>query len=90
MSKNASLFAAVAVLVFMSGVASARATTGGCERASAFIEFIDDIFHISSDCGPTTNVIAVQAPEIDPVSAISAITLLLGGLVVLRARKSRA
>ena len=89
MSKNASLFAAVAVLVFMSGVASARATTGGCERASAFIEFIDDIFHMSSDCGPATNVIAVEAPEIDPALAISAITLLLGGLVVLRGHKSR-
>jgi hypothetical protein len=31
----------------------------------------------------------VRAPEIDPASAVSALTLLLGGITVLRARKSR-
>jgi hypothetical protein len=32
--------------------------------------------------------ILVKAPEIDPSSAITAITLLLGGLTVIRGRKS--
>jgi hypothetical protein len=31
---------------------------------------------------------SVRAPEIDPASAMSALTLLAGGLVVLRGRKS--
>ncbi len=32
---------------------------------------------------------AVGAPEIDPASAISAVTLLLGGLAVLRGRRAK-
>jgi hypothetical protein len=32
---------------------------------------------------------SVTAPEIDPASAVAALTLLLGGVTVLRARKSR-
>jgi hypothetical protein len=35
----------------------------------------------------TTTLLAVRAPEIDPASAISALTLLFGGLAVLRGRK---
>lgn len=31
----------------------------------------------------------VGAPEIDPASAISAVTLLLGGLAVIRGRRSQ-
>ena len=33
---------------------------------------------------------AIAAPEIDPTSAISGLTLLLGGIAVLRGRKARA
>lgn len=32
---------------------------------------------------------SVKAPEMDPASAAAALTLLLGGVTVLRARKSR-
>lgn len=32
----------------------------------------------------------VAAPEIDPTSAVTGLTLLLGGIMVLRGRKSRA
>ena len=35
----------------------------------------------------TTTLLAVRAPEIDPASATSALTLLFGGLAVLRGRK---
>jgi hypothetical protein len=37
--------------------------------------------------GVTTTLLAVKAPEIDPASAASALTLLFGGLAVLRGRK---
>ena len=38
---------------------------------------------------PTPPRHAVAAPEIDPASAMSALTLLAGGLAVLRGRRSR-
>jgi uncharacterized protein YdeI (BOF family) len=38
---------------------------------------------------PTRGDGIVQAPEIDPSSALSALTLLAGGLVVLRGRFSK-
>jgi hypothetical protein len=38
---------------------------------------------------PTSNPPRFNAPEIDPASAGSALTLLLGGLTVLRSRVSR-
>ena len=43
-------------------------------------------------CPPTSNDPAckVAAPEIDPASTVSVLTLLLGGLAVLRGSKSRA
>jgi hypothetical protein len=42
-------------------------------------------------CPPTSNNPAciVAAPEIDPASTVSVLTLLLSGLAVLRGRKSR-
>ncbi|HEY2678470.1 MAG TPA: hypothetical protein VGI65_15965 [Steroidobacteraceae bacterium] len=39
--------------------------------------------------GPGHGGGSVSAPEIDPASAVTALTLLLGGVTVLRARKSR-
>jgi hypothetical protein len=36
-----------------------------------------------------SNVVGVQAPEIDPASALSALTLLAGGLAVIRGRKPK-
>jgi hypothetical protein len=43
--------------------------------------------------GPTVacaGVVTFQAPEIDPTSAASGLTLLLGGLAVLRARREKS
>jgi hypothetical protein len=37
--------------------------------------------------GPTT--VPLSAPEIDPASALSGLTLLLGGLAVVRGRRAR-
>jgi len=45
---------------------------------------------VYTNCVPTTSYgtfTATQAPEIDPTSAASGLTLLLGGIVVLRGRK---
>lgn len=47
---------------------------------------------VYTNCIPTTSYgifTAVQAPEMDPTSAASGLTLLLGGLLVLRGRKSQ-
>ena len=45
-----------------------------------------------TNCVPTTSFgtfTAIQAPEIDPASAASALSLLVGGLLVLRGRKQQ-
>ncbi len=42
--------------------------------------------NIFASDAPTT---ATSAPEIDPASALSAMTLLLGGLAVVRGRRSK-
>ena len=41
------------------------------------------------ECTPTKTTKPVTAPEIDPASAMGGLTLLLGGLVVLRGRRSK-
>jgi len=53
-----------------------------------------------SSAGPVTSIIckidpkfgkicATKAPEVDPASAAAGLTLLMGGLVVLRGRRSK-
>ncbi|MGA2777552.1 MAG: hypothetical protein ABSF94_08335 [Steroidobacteraceae bacterium] len=86
MRKAGLLIVAAATLTVMSSVASATPTTQNCGRISPIVEFIDEIFNIVPDCHKTS----VQAPEIDRASTIGAVTLLLGGLLVLRGRKARA
>jgi hypothetical protein len=39
--------------------------------------------------GGSVTVTSTKAPEIDPASAVSALTMLLGGLAVLRGRRAR-
>ena len=41
------------------------------------------------ECTTTKPVKVANAPEIDPASAMGGLTLLLGGLVVLRGRRSK-
>jgi hypothetical protein len=40
-------------------------------------------------CGPSEKHEPVKAPEIDPSSAIAGLTLMLGGVAVLRGRRSK-
>jgi hypothetical protein len=43
--------------------------------------------HASTTTSPSTTTSAVSAPEIDPAGIMSGLTLLLGGLAVLRGRR---
>jgi hypothetical protein len=64
----------LAVLLFaMAGVASARDDDGGC-RASFWFESCKQ---------------PVRAPELDPASAMAGLTMLAGGLAVLRGRRRK-
>ena len=64
-------------LMTMAGVASARDS--------------DKCFHILwfDFCPPSEKQEPVKAPEIDPSSAVAGLTLMMGGLAVLRGRRSK-
>jgi len=68
------------VLMAMAGVASASASASGTS---------DQCFHILwfTFCPPTDHPSPVKAPEIDPASAMAGLTMLAGGLAVLRGRR---
>ena len=66
--------AAAVVLMTLAGAASASVSQ--CEVG--WLSF----------CGKNTVVVA-RAPEIDPASAMAGLTLLAGGLAVLRGRRAR-
>lgn len=51
--------------------------------------FVTGVSHNEGIASFGNIIVAVAAPEIDPASAVSGLTLLLGGLVVLRGRESR-
>jgi hypothetical protein len=70
----------VAVLALMS--------LAGAVCASGFDRRTDHLFKSHPNEGSEREDI-VKAPEIDPASAMSALSLLAGGLVVLRGRKAK-
>ena len=65
------------VLMTMASVASAR--DGGSDKCFQILWF--------SFCPPSTDPAPVKAPEIDPSSAMAGLTMLAGGLAVLRGRR---
>ncbi len=85
--KHAGKIAAIAGLVLLAGAASAN---------DNFHWRRDGYIHGGPDscvaevvgCGTNGSGGTVTAPEIDPAATISAVTLLLGGLLVLRGRKA--
>jgi len=77
MSKHAAKLMTVGALVLLAGVASARGVVA-TPPASDFRP---------APPPPPRYSPPAQAPEIDPASLASAVTLLMGGLVVLRNRK---
>jgi hypothetical protein len=69
------------VLISLAGAASARGD-GGCPPNSHPEQFLWFTFCVPNNAGP-----AVRAPEIDPASAMAGLTMLAGGLAVLRGRR---
>jgi hypothetical protein len=65
-------------LMTMAGVASAHDSDDKCLHMLWF-DF----------CPPSEKHEPVKAPEIDPSSAMAGLTLMLGGLAVLRGRRSK-
>ena len=65
------------VLMTMAGIASA--SDRGKDKCINFWFF--------TYCPPSHNHSPVKAPEIDPASAMAALTMLAGGLAVLRGRR---
>jgi hypothetical protein len=78
MSKHAVKLMTIGALVLLAGVASARGIVETPPPSD---------FHFGPPPPPKYDPPA-QAPEIDPASLVSAATLLMGGLLVLRARKA--
>ena len=69
----------VVALLAIAGVASADAGSSNCLHI-AFLELF---------CRPGTGSGPVSAPEIDPASAMAGLTMLAGGLAVLRGRRKK-
>ena len=70
-------FSLALMLMTMAGVASAADNGGQCLQ----------ILWFGPICFGPTSPSPVQAPEIDPASAMAGLTMLAGGLAVLRGRR---
>jgi hypothetical protein len=86
MSKHAAKLMTIGALVLLAGVASARGVVE--TPPSNDFYFGPPPSHYLPPPPPKGNGPTMQAPEIDPASLASAVTLLMGGLVVLRNRKT--
>ena len=73
------------LLLSLSGAASAGGTSTSCQPIWFFGVNLN--FWCSAPTPPTQGSGPTAAPEIDPASALSGLTLALGGLAVLRARR---
>jgi hypothetical protein len=67
------------VLMTVAGVASA--SNGGSQQCFQILPWLPAI------CFPSSSPSPVAAPEIDPASAMAGLTMLAGGLAVLRGRR---
>jgi hypothetical protein len=77
------------LLMTLTGVSSAS-SNGGCPSNShpEQIWFIPLTFCVPNN--PNKSPSTVQAPEIDPASAMAGLTMLAGGLAVLRGRRLKS
>jgi hypothetical protein len=73
------------LLMSLTGVSSASTSNGGCPSNSHPEQILWWTICIPN-FGPPT----VQAPEIDPASAMAGLTMLAGGLAVLRGRRLKS
>ena len=72
------------VLTTAAGIASATTTSGVTCTTHYFLGFIP--YEV---CTNNPNPKPVAAPEIDAASAVAGLTLMIGGLAVLRGRRSK-
>jgi hypothetical protein len=70
------------LLVALSGVASAN---DSCKKDPFWLFWFQDCTPVGHNHGSPP----ASAPEIDPGSAMAALTMLMGGLAVLRGRRSK-
>jgi len=75
------------LLLGMTGISMAKDTKKDADTSllTQIDQFITYVFEELSSKPPSSGV--VTAPEIDPSSAIAGLTLLLGGLAVIRGRR---
>jgi hypothetical protein len=73
------------VLTSVAGIASARSNDGTTCTTQYFLGFIP--YEVCTHNPPSNPV--VTAPEIDASSAAAGLTLMIGGLIVLRGRRSK-
>ena len=74
------------LLTTVAGIASATVSSGPVSCTTHwFLGFIP--YEVCTSNGPTPN--PVRAPEIDAASAVAGLTLMIGGLAVLRGRRSK-
>ena len=76
------VFAKAIGILALSGIAS---TAFAGWSTNAHVGFATNAPNYASTSGPAVT----SAPEIDPASAISGLTLLLGGLAVVRGRRAK-
>jgi hypothetical protein len=74
------------LLATLSGVASASVGADSC-KTEWFLWFS---WQVCTPTGGNPGSGATAAPEIDPASAMAGLTLALGGLTVLRGRRSKS
>jgi hypothetical protein len=74
------------LLTVVAGAASARTSSGGL---SCKTEYFWGIFRYESCTIEKKNPAPVAAPEINAASAVAGLTLMIGGLAVLRGRRSK-
>jgi hypothetical protein len=77
-------FALAILLTTVAGVASATSSSGVSCTTHYFLGFIP--YEV---CTTTPPPKPVAAPEIDAASAVAGLTLMIGGLAVLRGRRSK-
>ena len=82
-SEDGYMFKKIALAIVLSGIATVASAGETC--GWTWYGWIPVY-----ECTPTKTVKPVTAPEIDPASAMGGLTLLLGGLVVLRGRRSKS
>ena len=76
-------------LMTVTGVASASASSGSSETCFQLLPWLEPVCIPAFPFAPpkSSQPTSTQAPEIDPASAMAGLTMLAGGIAVLRGRR---